>query len=98
MADDLPDRVRAYRPNQFVIAADDASEVVSLQELERRYIERVLKLVGDNKSRAAQILGVDRRTLYRKLERFEEEKKANGSIPRPTLPSTPAPAATSDSP
>ncbi|MFO0665601.1 MAG: sigma-54 dependent transcriptional regulator [Polyangiaceae bacterium] len=72
--EDLPDRIRAYKPNHFVIEADDASEVVSLHELERRYIERVLKLVGDNKSRAAQILGVDRRTLYRKLERFEEEK------------------------
>ena len=32
---------------------------------------RVLSLVGGNKSRAAQILGFDRRTLYRKLERFE---------------------------
>jgi DNA-binding NtrC family response regulator len=92
MVDDLPDRVRAYRPNQFVIAADDASEVVSLQELERRYIERVLKLVGDNKSRAAQILGVDRRTLYRKLERFEEEKNASagGMPPQQNAPAAPA--------
>ena len=77
--DDLPERVRAYKPNHFVIEADDASEVVSLHELERRYIERVLKLVGDNKSRAAQILGVDRRTLYRKLERFEEERGQGGA-------------------
>jgi DNA-binding NtrC family response regulator len=81
MADDLPDRIRAYRPNHFVIAADDESEVVSLDKLERRYIERVLKLVGDNKSRAAQILGVDRRTLYRKLERFEEDNRAAGILP-----------------
>lgn len=106
--DDLPERVRAYKPNHFVIEADDASEVVSLHELERRYIERVLKLVGDNKSRAAQILGVDRRTLYRKLERFEEEKghggaHAQGSSQAPSqyspksngasIPSPPAPAA-----
>jgi len=40
-----------------------------LQELERRYINAVLSAVGGNKSRAAKILGLDRRTLYRKLER-----------------------------
>jgi two-component system, NtrC family, response regulator HydG len=84
--DDLPDRIRAYRPNQFVIVADDASEVVSLDQLERRYIERVLKLVGDNKSRAAQILGVDRRTLYRKLERFQEDDLGPGNAPPTILP------------
>ena len=39
---------------------------------ERRYLLRVLSLVGGNKSRAAQVLGFDRRTLYRKLERFEK--------------------------
>jgi two-component system response regulator HydG len=41
-----------------------------MDELERRYILRVLSLVGGNKSRAAQVLGFDRRTLYRKLERY----------------------------
>jgi two-component system response regulator AtoC len=38
--------------------------LVSLAELERRYIQQVLDRVGGNKSRAARILGVDRRTLY----------------------------------
>jgi two-component system response regulator AtoC len=42
-----------------------------LAELERRYIELVLRETGGNKKRAAEILGIDRRTLYRTLERDE---------------------------
>ena len=41
-------------------------ELVSLEEIERRYIRRVMAATGGNKTLAAQILGVDRRTLYRK--------------------------------
>jgi two-component system response regulator AtoC len=43
----------------------------TLSELERRYIELVLKETAGNKKRAAEILGIDRRTLYRTLERDE---------------------------
>ena len=68
--DDLPERVRAYRPQQVVVAADDPSELVTIDELERRYILRVMQAVGGNKSLAAQILGIERTTLYRKLERY----------------------------
>jgi DNA-binding NtrC family response regulator len=44
----------------------------TLAELERRYIELVLKETGGNKKRAAEVLGIDRRTLYRTLEREEK--------------------------
>ena len=44
--------------------------LITVDELERRYIERVLAITSGNKSRAAQILGFDRRTLYRKIERY----------------------------
>ena len=77
--DDLPEKIRAYRADRFVLAADHAEEVLTLDELERRYIQRVLTLVAGNKSRAAELLGLDRRTLYRKLERWEEELGRTGS-------------------
>ncbi|MBC7793580.1 MAG: hypothetical protein H7Z43_07715, partial [Clostridia bacterium] len=35
-----------------------------------RYIERVIQAVGGNKRMAARILGIDRKTLYRRLERY----------------------------
>ncbi len=44
-------------------------ERLSLQELEDRYVEAVLRLTGGNKVRAAEILGIHRRTLYRRAER-----------------------------
>ena len=46
---------------------------ISLAELERQHIERVLRHTGGNKSRAATILGIERSTLDRKLKRFASE-------------------------
>jgi DNA-binding NtrC family response regulator len=43
----------------------------TLAELERRYIQLVLSECGGNKKKAAEKLGIDRRTLYRALERGE---------------------------
>jgi DNA-binding NtrC family response regulator len=45
-------------------------DLPSLEELERRYLEHVLHAVGRNRTRAADVLGIDRRTLYRMAERF----------------------------
>jgi len=36
--------------------------------MERRYIDQILDQVGGNRTLAARILGVDRKTLYRKLK------------------------------
>jgi transcriptional regulator with GAF, ATPase, and Fis domain len=44
--------------------------LVSLSEVERRHIETVLRAVDGNRQEAARILGIDRTTLYRKLQRF----------------------------
>lgn len=55
------------------------ADLVSLDELERRYLIHVLEAVGGNRTRAAEILRIDRRTLYRMAERFgiklENEKQ-----------------------
>jgi two-component system, NtrC family, response regulator AtoC len=66
--EDLPDRVRNARA--LDTASDEMSDLPRMEEVERRYIERVITLVGGNKSSAARILGYDRTTLYRKLERY----------------------------
>jgi DNA-binding NtrC family response regulator len=41
-----------------------------LDEIERRYLLHVIEQVGGNRTRAAEVLGIDRRTLYRMAERF----------------------------
>lgn len=69
--EDLPEKIRAYSVDHFAISANDATEVVPIEEIERRYILRVIGLLGGNRSRAAEVLGIDRRTLYRRLEKYE---------------------------
>jgi two-component system response regulator HydG len=68
--DDLPERVRNYRSAHVLVVSDDPAELVPLEEVERRYILRVLQAAGGNKSIASRILGLDRKTLYRRLEAY----------------------------
>ena len=68
--DDLPEKIRHYHRSHVVVASDDPSELVSMEEVERRYILRVMEAMGSNKTLAARVLGFDRKTLYRKLERY----------------------------
>lgn len=72
-ADDLPDRIKNFEPRHVLVAGDDLEEMAPLEEVERRYILRVLQAAGGNKSLAAQRLGVSRRTLYRKLGDYGAE-------------------------
>jgi two-component system response regulator HydG len=76
--DDLPEKIRSYESDRFVVSANDEMEIVTLVELERRYVKRVLALFNGNKSRTAEVLGIDRRTLYRKAEKWSDEEN-NGS-------------------
>jgi DNA-binding protein Fis len=54
------------------VAADenDGAEFLSLDELERLHIRRVIDATERNLSRAAEILGVTRTTLYNKLRKY----------------------------
>jgi two-component system, NtrC family, response regulator AtoC len=69
---DLPRKIRKARVSGTFAAVEARPELVPMEEVERRHILRVLREVKGNKTLAAQILGFDRRTLYRKLERYEE--------------------------
>jgi two-component system response regulator HydG len=71
VAGDLPEKIRDFRRSHVLIASDDPSELVPLEEVERRYIARVMEAVGGNKTAAARLLGIDRKRLYRMLERLE---------------------------
>ena len=76
--DDLPEGIRTYRRTHVVVAGDDPEELVTLEEVERRYVLRVMEAVGGHRTRAAQVLGLDRKTLYRKLERWAREERPRG--------------------
>ena len=67
---DLPERVRAPRSAHVLVASDDPSELVSLEEIERRYVARVIETTAGNKTAAARILGIERKRLYRMLQRL----------------------------
>jgi two-component system, NtrC family, response regulator AtoC len=73
-ASHLPDRIRNQRPGAAAadapasIALVDGEELPSLETLERRYIRLVLERTGGNKRKAAEVLGIGRRTLYRRLD------------------------------
>ena len=71
--DDLPPQVREKRPADFLGTA--IARRMTLADLEREFIERVLEDEAGNKTRAAQRLGLDRKTLYRKLDEYA---KASG--------------------
>jgi DNA-binding NtrC family response regulator len=64
---DLPDSVQAMRPRP---TEQPFSDLPTLDDLERRYLLHVLDAANGNRTRAAEILGIDRRTLYRMAERF----------------------------
>jgi DNA-binding NtrC family response regulator len=56
-------------------AAPSSKSLTDLSALEEEHIRKVLEATAGNKSRAAAILGIERKTLYRKLERMEATRK-----------------------
>jgi two-component system response regulator HydG len=92
--EDLPEALRsAHEDSSESPSRWGSEEIVTMDELERRHILQVLERFAGNKSRAAQLLGLDRRTLYRKLELYRAAQKpsegsSTGAGPR--APSEPA--------
>jgi two-component system response regulator HydG len=71
--DDISERVRLHKSSDVVVSGSDPSELLRMEEVERRYILHVLEAVQGNKTAAARILGIERKTLYRKLDHFQKE-------------------------
>src|SRR6185369_13218335 len=76
--EDLPARIRLQLSQDTPpLSSDDLAELFSglpnLDEIERRYILYVLEATGNNRKRTAEILGINRKTLYRMAARYEIE-------------------------
>jgi two-component system response regulator AtoC len=69
--EDLPPRVRDATPPQPAPSDLLAGGFLPLAEVERRYALQVLDAVGGRRGEAARLLGLDRKTLYRKLQAWE---------------------------
>jgi DNA-binding NtrC family response regulator len=66
LPEDLPRRIRAEKKEDL---SKTLPSHISLSELEKLYIQKILEETGGNKKKAAEILGIDRRTLYRMAAR-----------------------------
>ncbi len=70
--EDLPEKLQSAQVRAAARAPLSAlfEDLPALDELERRYLLYILEIAGGNRTRAAEILGIDRRTLYRMIERY----------------------------
>ena len=80
-AEDLPEKFREAKPK---VEESLFEGLPTLDEIEKRYLVHVLGRVEGNRTRAAEILGIDRRTLYRMLERFGIGDRDPGDAPDPS--------------
>ncbi len=66
--DSLPEKIRE-RPDQPLVS-ETAAPTPTMETIEQAYIQWVLAKTEGNKARAAEILGIDPSTLYRKIDRY----------------------------
>ena len=70
--EDLPEKLQSANVRSAARSPLSAlfEDLPALDELERRYLLYILEVTGGNRTRAAEVLGIDRRTLYRMIERY----------------------------
>ena len=67
--ENIPTEIQ-HRPDQIASAQLDGLAGISLEEAEKQLIRNTLKMVDGNRERAASILGIGERTLYRKIKDY----------------------------
>ncbi len=87
MIEDLPDRLRTFKRVEERTDPAARGDGETIEELERHHIEQTLIAAGGNKTQAAEMLGISRRSLYRKLSRYGI---ATGGSRRPSTPGSEA--------
>jgi two-component system, NtrC family, response regulator AtoC len=76
-AEDLPEK---FRERKAPMDESLFEGLPTLEEIEKRYLAHVLNHVGGNRKRAAEIMGIDRRTLYRMLDRFGMDGEGSDGV------------------
>jgi len=76
----LPENGDAHEEGGKILLRDAVGRRITLHELEDLYIDEVLRLTGGNKVQAARILGINRRTLYRRGERAARPQHAEEAV------------------
>jgi DNA-binding NtrC family response regulator len=76
--DDLPEKLQSTQVRAAARSPLSAlfEDLPALDELERRYLLYILEVAGGNRTRAAETLGIDRRTLYRMIDRYHIDAHA----------------------
>ena len=88
--DDLPPKLLQHSADRLVISTDSPLELITVDEMTRRYVRQVMTFTKGNKTHAAKLLGIDRRSLYRRLE------GTTAADPAPDPESEPSPEPSSD--
>lgn len=73
-ADSLPPEIHSANGRSYVYAAQDSgfdmTEILTLEEVEKRALAHALKVTENNIRQTAKVLGINRATVYRKLEKY----------------------------
>lgn len=86
-SEDLPEAIHRYKSVVPGPVSKEGVALLTLDEIERHHILRVLAAVDDSKTEAARVLGISRKTLYRKLASYGwlDEPDAEDRAPPPAL-------------
>jgi len=88
MVDDLPAKFFEHSASRMVIDTTSPLEMITIDEMTRRYVRQVLAATSGNKTHAARVLGIDRRSLYRRLAELDPAAGV-AETPPATPPRTP---------